>query len=814
MDGTAFSPWLLTEAARLEEERLAVVEQAIDVDLTLGRHAELVTELRRLVADHPLRERFWGQLMLALYRLDRQADALAAYARLRTRLADELGVDPGPELQRLHARILRAEPELLTESPVARGAAGRSQQPAVPPPRQLPRSSVRFTGRERELGRIKRVLQGVGREPVLISAIDGAGGIGKSALAIEAATELAEHFPDGQLYVDLQGATAGLSPLPPDEVLGRFLRALGRPGENIPLSREEMTAALRSRLAGKRLLMLLDNVADAEQVRPLIPSGNGCAVLVTSRRVLATLEGATHIHLDVLPLDEAVVLLGRLVGVERVTDEHEAAIDIAEWCGRLPLALRIAGARLAARPGWSLRTFAERLSDTQTRLDQLESGDLAVRAGLRVSYSSLRDSDDPNDQTAVRAFRLVGLLDGPDIGIPVVAALMDEPPGIAEMAMERLADARLVEATGVGRYRFHDLVRLFARELAHEEEPADHAAAALHRAMSCYLATTQRAVRLLDPLRQWPFHPVDKAFAEPIHDRTAAADWLETERANLVAAVVQAAHQRDSIARFGPGLAGALMWFLMPRVYVHDQLTVGETAIQIARRLADRESEAWGLEVTAFSFYQFGDYREEEARLRQALQIWVELGDRDGEQRTLCNLAAVAIVMGECDRSIILLDRQIPIAKELGNQVAEICGRLNLGEACGKLGRTAEGLVQLRAAFEKADAIGDVRNRTAAVYEIGKLYFGQGRFTEARAHMRQALPRMREVGDRWFEAEVLILLSRTCRMLGDLEEALACCEHCLDIGDGIGSWRLAVEAADEQGRVLAAIEDARKSGRT
>lgn len=814
MDGTALSSWLRTEAARLEEERLAVVEQAVDVDLALGRHAELVTELRRLVADHPLRERFWAQLMLALYRLDRQADALAAYTRVGARLADELGIDPGPELQRLYARILRAEPALLTESPFARGAAGRPQPAASPPPRQLPRSSITFTGREDELLRIKTLLQGAGRGPVVISAIDGVGGIGKSALAIQAATELAELFPDGQLYVDLQGATAGLSPLAPDEVLGRFLRALGMPMSNVPLSREEMTAALRSRLAGKRLLMLLDNVADAEQVRPLIPSGRGCAVLVTSRRVLATLEGVTHIRLDVLPRDEAVVLLGRLAGVERVAAEPEAAIDIAEWCGRLPLALRIAGARLAARPGWSLRAFAARLSDAQTRLDQLVSGDLAVRASLRVSYASLRDSDDPHDQTAVRAFRLVGVLDGPEVGIPVVAALMNEPAHIAEMAMERLADARLIEAAGVGRYRFHDLVRLFARELAVEEEPADHAVAALHRAMSCYLATTQRAVKLLDPLRQWPVHPVDEAFAVPIQDRDAAVDWLETERINLVAAVVQVAHQPDSIARFGPALAGALLWFLMPRMYVHDQLTAGETATQIARRLGDRESEAWGHEMVGSAYFQIGRYNEQEARLRAAHQLWLELGDRDGEQRTLCNIATTATAVGECERAIIYLRRQIALAKELGNKVAEVVGLINLGEAYGKLDRTAEALVHLRAGLEQAEAIGDVRNWAGAAYEIGKLYLGQGRLAEARTHLRRALPRLREVDDRWYSVELLILLSRTSRLLGDLDEALACCEHFLDIGGGIGSWRLEAEAAQEHGRVLAAIENSRKASTT
>ncbi|HEU5159957.1 MAG TPA: BTAD domain-containing putative transcriptional regulator [Streptosporangiaceae bacterium] len=815
--GAAASSWLLAEATRLEELRLTVVEQVVDVDLALGRHAELITELRRLVAEHPLRERFWAQLMLALYRQDRQADALAAYAQLRARLAEELGLDPGPEVRRLHARILGADPALLTESAFpesalqtapARGAAGGAPRDFVPP-RQLPLSSVTFTGRDKELGRVKSLLRTAANGPVVISAIDGAGGIGKSALAIRAASELAEHFPDGQLYVDLQGATAGLSPLAPGEVLGRFLRALGMPGNEMPASREELTVALRSRLAGKRLLMVLDNAADAEQVRPLLPSGKGCAVVVTSRRVLATLEGAEHLHLDVLPRDEAVMLLGRLAGGERVEAERDAAADIARLCGRLPLALRVAGARLAARPAWSLHAFAERLSDTHTRLDQLEAGDLAVRASLRVSLVSLRGGDDPHDQTAVRAFRLVGLLDGPEVGILAVAALLDESPGVAEIAMERLADARLVEATGVGRYRFHDLVRLFARELALEEEPGDDAAAALDRAMSYYLATTQRAVRLLDPIRQWPVHPVDEDFAAPIRDRAAAIDWLEAERVNLVAAVVQAGHQGGSIAPFGPGLAGALLWFLMPRMYLDDLRTVGEAATRIARRLGDRTSEAWGLEITAFAHHQAGRNQELRRCLESAYAIWQETGDRDGEQRTLCNLSVVVRLLGDSERSIALLRRQIPIAREIGNQVGELVGLLNLGESYGQLGQTTEALTHVRAALEMAHAIGDQRNLAGAVYEIGKLYLSQGRLSEARAHMRQALPRLREVGDRENEAELLIMLSRTCRMLGDLDEALACCERGLGLLGKLGSWRLSAEAIHERDRVLAAIADSR-----
>ena len=311
--------------------------------------------------------------------------------------------------------------------------------------------------------------------------------------------------------------------------------------------------------------------------------------------------------------------------------------------------------------------------------------------------------------------------------------------------------------------------------------------------------------QVLDPLRQWPVHPVDESFAVPVHDRSAAESWLETERVNLVAAVVHTARGQDSVARFGPGLAGALLWFLQPRMYVQDQLAVGAAAVDIARRLEDRASEAWGLEIMAHSYLQTGFYGEQETCLNLANKIWLELGDRDGEQRTLCNLAIAARALGDSARSIILLNRQIAIAGEIGNQVAELVGKVNLGETYGQLGRFAEALAYLNDAYEMALFLGDERNQATVMYEIGKLYLGQERFDEARAHMRRALPGLREVGDKENEAELLIMLSRTHRMLGDLDEVLACCERGLQIGNRIGNWRFGAAAIHERRRVLAAL---------
>ncbi|HEY5986246.1 MAG TPA: AfsR/SARP family transcriptional regulator, partial [Streptosporangiaceae bacterium] len=311
---------LAGEAARLEERRLGTLEDRIEVELGLGRHRELVGELQQLVAEQPLRERLWGQLLVALYRSGRQAEALAAYQRLRRKLVEELGIAPSPPLQRLQRQILKADPELEQPVPAADPAVGAAAVRRVPV-RQLPADIAEFTGRGRELAWLAALLLTADRGAVVICAINGAGGVGKSALAIHAAHQLSSRFPDGQLYVNLQGATPGLAPLAPLEVAGRLLRTLGLEPPAVPGGLPEASGLLRSLLAGRRMLMVLDNALDAAQVRWLLPASPTCGALVTSRRALGTLEGARHLALDVLPRAEAVALLGRQAGHGRIAAE-------------------------------------------------------------------------------------------------------------------------------------------------------------------------------------------------------------------------------------------------------------------------------------------------------------------------------------------------------------------------------------------------------------------------------------------------------------------------------------------------------------
>ncbi len=445
-----------------EERRLAASETLVEARLALGQHAELAAELRALVEDNPMRERLWQHWMLALYRAGRQAEALAAYRRLRDRLARELGTEPARAVRDLHERILAADPVL--DLPGQPSPGTRSVVP-----RQLPPDVATFVGRTAELTELTALLRRDLDDRVpQVGAIDGVAGIGKSALAVHAAHLVAERFPDGQLYADLSDGT-------PIGVLGWFLRALDVPDAG-RYDLAEAAGRFRAETATRRLLVVLDNATDEAQVRPLLPGGPGCAVLVTSRRVLATLDGARHLHLRPLAARDSLTLLGELAGPGRVGADPAAARRLVALCGRLPLAVRIAGARLAARPAWPVRTLTARLADTRRRLDELRAGDLDVRASLLVGHRSLAGGSTA-ERTAAAAFGLLGLPDAADLSAPFAERLLGATD--AGPVLELLVDAQLLESRAPGRYRLHDLLRLLARELAATSWSPDELAAAL-----------------------------------------------------------------------------------------------------------------------------------------------------------------------------------------------------------------------------------------------------------------------------------------------------------------------------------------------
>jgi DNA-binding SARP family transcriptional activator len=470
------------ERPRLAELRLRALETRIDADLRLGRHAEVVGELRQLAAEHPLRERLHGLLMLALYRDGRRADALAAYQDASDVLADELGAEPGPDLRQLHRQILNADPALVGSGPAAHASA-----PAAPVPQELPGDVAAFTGRAAELAELDRILLRPNDKAgdakataAVISAVSGTAGVGKTALAVHWAHHAAERFPDGQLYVNLRGYDPG-QPMPATDALAAFLRSLGVPGQDIPPQETERSARYRSLLAGRQMLIVLDNASTVEQVRPLLPGHPDCAVVVTSRDSLAGLvarDGAVRLDLDTLTLTDAVALLHELIG-GRVDAEPVAAVTLAGQCARLPLALRVAAELAAVRPGEPLANLVTELRDQRRRLDLLDAGGdpaTSVRAVFSWSYQQL-------GAEAARMFRLLGLHPGPDISVPAAASLAAQAEPDARRLLGELAHAHLIAEHVPGRYAFHDLLRPYAADQCHALDSQDEREAAIGRVL-------------------------------------------------------------------------------------------------------------------------------------------------------------------------------------------------------------------------------------------------------------------------------------------------------------------------------------------
>ncbi len=523
-------PYAEAQRVRLEEWRLQLLETRLDMDLEQGCHAEAVSELTALTAAHPLRERLRELLMLALYRSGRQAEALAVYADTRRLLADELGVDPRPDLSELQQRILEADPA-LAEPPARLPTA----EPVPVRPAQLPATVPDFTGRAtfvRELGEVLASATGEQAQVMAVSALAGIGGVGKTTLAVHVAHTARDAFPDGQLYVDLQGA--GARAAEPETVLGSFLRALGTADSAIPDSLEERAALYRSVLDGRRVLVLLDNARDAAQVRPLLPGTAGCAALVTSRVRMVDLAGAHLVDLDVMSPEEALALFTKIVGEERVRSEREAALDVVAACGFLPLAIRIAASRLASRRTWTVSFLAAKLGDERRRLDELQAGDLAVAATFELGYGAL-------DAAQARAFRLLGLADGPDISVAAASALLDLDADATEDLLESLVDTSLLESAAPGRYRFHDLVRLYARACAErDEQPPSEREAARSRLLDYYLATAVRVYGIERPGDRTVAHLEKGRFeGEEFGGAAQALDWLHSEAGPLLACVQQ-----------------------------------------------------------------------------------------------------------------------------------------------------------------------------------------------------------------------------------------------------------------------------------
>jgi DNA-binding SARP family transcriptional activator/tetratricopeptide (TPR) repeat protein len=739
------------EVPRLADLRLQAQEIRIETDLHLGRHAEVTGELRRLAYAHPLREHAHALLMLALYRDGRQAEALVAYRAARRVLIEELGTEPGRELRSLHEQILAADPALdLSRPQRPAGSAGRAV------PQELPAAVRHFTGRARELAALTRLLDEPARGVVVISAIGGTAGVGKTALAVHWAHQVADRFPDGQLHVNLRGYDPA-QPMTADDALAGFLRSLGVPSQHIPPEQHQRAARYRSLLAGKRMLVVLDNASTAEQIRPLLPGAPGCAAVVTSRDALAGLvvhDGAARLDLGLLPLAEAVALLSELIG-EPARADPDATAELARCCARLPLALRVAGDMAATRPGVPLADLVADLADEQRRLDRLDvDGDprTAVRAVFSWSYQQLGDE-------SARMFRLLGIHPGPDITAAAAASLAAIAEAGARGLLRELARAHLIAEHAPGRYGVHDLLRAYAAEQAQHTDSDTGRREATGRVLDHYLHTAATAARLLDPAKEpvvlAPPRP-GAAAGQPADDRQALA-WFEAEHQVLLAAVTLAAGSGFDAHAWQ--LPWAMAPFLLARGHWQEWAATQRTALAAATRLADTTAQAVCSRLLALACTNLGDYDQALGNYASSLTLYQRLGNHVGEARVHQNLGVLAERQGRC---------------------------------AGALGHAEQALRLFK-------AVGDMANEAAALHNIGWYHGLLGDYQQARAFCRQALTLSTEIGHRWLEGHAWCSLGYAEHHLGNLAEAAACYQRALSLARDAGDRFLEAETLTHLG---------------
>ncbi|MEU9508648.1 BTAD domain-containing putative transcriptional regulator [Micromonospora sp. NPDC048170] len=777
---------------RLHEQRLMVEEEHVQAKLDLGASAELVGRLRGHVETHPLRQRGWGQLMTALYRTGDIAGAVDAYLRARRVLADQLGIDPSPWLEALYRDILDHSPHLT-------GEPQRSLPGARVVVRGLPPVVDTFVGRRAEIDAVRGWLDGSTTSPVV--ALHGPGGAGKSALAVRLAHQLTDRFPGGTLYVDLQGSDAELPPLRPLDVLGRFLRALGVPGGAVPSDVGEATVAYRSEIAGRGVLVVLDNARDAVQVRALLPADGSCGVVVTSRRMLATLPNGRHLAVGLLSRTEAVGLLAGECGADRVAAEPDAAVRLVELCGLLPLAIRIVGARLASRPGWPIARLAERLADPGLRLSELEFDDLSVRPSIALTYAALCDGG-ARGQLCARAFRMIGSTRLPAVTARAVAALLGEPAARAESVLERLADERLVEPREPGVYGIHDLVRLYAVERA-EDEPADEREAALRRLLEMYVQGARELERMTNA--GWtPTGVGDQArpaWQDLPENPEQAARWLAEEHLNVLAAFRQASISSAGTAKLAAALAWASVASLRRHGYLHEALTLVDGAAATAERLG------LTLEHCAALFYRAAfnkgtaDPSVVEADLLRCLELLQTLGDRDRISTCLEALGNLRHRMGDVSRALAYHDQALALRRESGRPLMIGATLSNSAQVRLSAGAEKEAFADVEEALRIARDIDAVGLEGAVLSMRGQLLCRTDRWSEARECLDEAMVATERAGDLPSRCEALLSRAAAHLRLGDHVAAARDADEAGTTAVRIGDRYLLAVARQARGRI-------------
>lgn len=854
--GSAFAgvdtPWFNAQRDLLDGERLAAQLELADVRLRLGQHDGMVSELADRARSYPLDERVAGQLILALYRCGRQAEALEEYERARRRLAHELGVDPGVALRRLHERILAGDPEPAeprsTASTTTTQPAGKSGTAVSPPmvrqlvPRLLPAGPSLFVGREGEVDQARRLL-GAERPGPPTLLVTGAAGVGKTTFAIRIAHLLAARFPDGQLHADLRGF--GDEPAEPFTVLGTFLRALGIPGGAVPAELTDRVHLYRTLLSGQRALVVLDNAASVQQVSDLLPSGVRCAAIVTSRTTMAEL-GCRRLPLGVLDSGTGLELLREMLGRDRTDAESGPARAIVDTCGGLPLAVWVAGARLAARPGWPLAKVARALADEQRKLDELAVGHIAVRASLELTYQQM---------TAVtqHALRMIALLPGPNFAAWALAALLDTTLAEAEAVLDDLVEVHLVQigsvdASGV-RYQLHDLIRLFGRERAEREVPEHDREAALTRLLGASLHLADLAADTLSvdfqgisqsDLATWQPSPAESAqlLADPLA-------WFTDERQFLIDVAEQAFDGARDVAP-AAGLATALTTLFEVGSHFDDWERLQNRALKAALSSGDRHSAAkvhrclgelttildrypeavdhfeqalrhaegqgptYRASATAGLAYVhrlLGQYSSAVRHFEEASRLAESAGNVNCLVYAMNGLGVIDLEQGRVESAVERFTKCLTVSRAAGYRPGEARALRCLGQSHRLLGAHPAAADAYRRAAAISEDLGDRLSATHATCWLGDVMVRQGRHREGRRLLARSLWTYREFGNLWGEAATLYALAEAHLAVGRPASARRRAEAAVRLWRQIGSSKWLAVGLDTLGAAYALAGD-------
>ena len=785
--------WIARMRASLEEERRAAIVERVGCELQLGQHADLVGDLRQLLAEYPLDETLVAHQMTALYRSGRPADALSLYRETRSRLVDEQGTEPGPMLSELHQRILSCDPDLAVRSSgLQPDHSGHSGQGGVAPPDTLPLETGGFVGRSEQLEQLEVLASELGSTPG-IAIIEGMPGVGKTALAIRAARLVSGQFPDGTLYLDLHSHDPGTRPLSPAEALGRLLEMLSVPAAQIPDTIGERAALWRARLSHCRAVVILDDAAGHDQIRPLLPVTGRCLMLITSRGKLPRSAGARTLTLGVLSADEAVMMFRQIAGESRAEDADQVAAAV-ELCGRLPLAIQVTASRIGADDPPGVGVLIEERSQSPAWLRSTGAASPEVTTAFDMSYQAL----EPDHQ---QFFRRLGVSPCASLSLPAAAALGGCSLAEAEKALVTLLDCHLLGRAPGGPFWFHDLIRDYAAVRAVRDDPEADRRQAVGRLLDYYLHTADQADRVLQQFRRRTHVQVAQVpVASPaLGTPEDAAGWLESEWHNILEAARQAGQHEWQ--RKCADLMHVLAGFMEIKAYWEEAIAAHTLALQAGRDLADPARIAQASVALSSVLQQTGQHEAALSRAEEAAEIYRSLGDRRGEAEAL-DLMGLAHQRTSRSREALAYFRDAGILYGAAGDPHGVADALShSGIACWHLGRSAEAHGVLSEALSLYREVGDRRGEAKALNNLGRVHLHNGHHREALEAYQESLQIFREIGGAQNEAILYQNIGTVHQYKGNHTEALDAFRRAMAIYLSIGDMPNQADVLNDIGAI-------------